>query len=88
MKILDIDEYDLDDILDLICEMFPTKDNIMEPIHKSIVDWLIDSNRSGSYRISKRKGHERIAEYNLSLLNSKKWNHYTLQYLCRHLDCY
>ena len=85
LKILDIDEYDLDDILDLICEMFPTKDNIIEPIHKSIVDWLIDSNRSGSYRISKRKGHERIAEYNLSLLNSKKWNHYTLQYLCRHL---
>lgn len=85
LKILDIDEYDLDDILDLICEMFPTKDNIIEPIHKSIVDWLIDSNRSGSYRISKRKGHERIADYNLSLLKSRKWNHYTLQYLCRHL---
>lgn len=85
MKILAIDEYDMEDILELICEMFPTRDDVIEPIHKSIVDWLIDPKRSGSYRISKKKGHERIANYNLSLLQRKKWNRYTLQYLCRHL---
>lgn len=85
IRILDLDEYDLDDALDVICEMFPMKENIIEPIHKSIVDWLIDPKRSGKYRVSKKKGHERIADYNLSLLENRKWNHYTLQYLCRHL---
>lgn len=85
MKILEIDEYDMEDILELISEMFPTKEDIIEPIHKSIVDWLVDPKRSGSYRISKKKGHERIANYNISLLQRRKWNKYTLQYLCRHL---
>lgn len=85
MKIIDIDEYDIEEILELICEMFPTKNDVIEPIHKSIVDWLVDSQRSGNYRISKRKGHERIANYNLSLIEKRQWNKYTLQYLCRHL---
>ena len=85
IKILDIDEYDLEEILELICEMFPTKEHIIEPIHKSIIDWLIDPQRSGGYRVSRRKGHERIAAYNLALLEKGKWNRYTLQYLCRHL---
>lgn len=83
--ILKIDEYDFEDICDLIYEMFPVKNGVLEPIHKSIIDWLIDPKRSGAYRVSVKRGHNRIADYYLSKCQNKRWDKYALQYLCIHL---
>ena len=81
-EILDIDEYDMDEILELIQEMFPVKNNCIEPLHKSIIDWLSDSQLSGQYRVSTKKGHARISDY---LLNNPQLEDYSTKYLCRHL---
>lgn len=85
LDILEIDDYDFEDILELICEMFPIRDGVVEPIHKSIIDWLTDSKRSGTYRVSIKKGHEKLADYYIELLKKEKTNKYALRYLCRHL---
>lgn len=83
--ILEIDEYDFADICELIQEMFPIKNGVLEPIHKSIIDWLIDPKKSGAYRVSVKRGHNRIANYYFSKYQSKQWDDYVLRYLCIHL---
>lgn len=83
--ILEMDEYDFADICELICEMFPVKNGAMQPIHKSIIDWMVDGKRSGSYRVSAKHGHAKIADYFLRLLKKKKMDPYAVQYLGIHL---
>lgn len=83
-EILDIDEYDIDDILELIQEMFPIKNGFIEPLHKSIIDWLITPQNSGEYRVSAKKGHKRIAAF-LKNHASKTWEDYSTKHLCKHL---
>jgi len=84
-EILDVDEYDFADICELISEMFPVKNGVMEPIHKSIVDWLADSKKSGFYRVSSKRGHAKIAKYYMEFLKRGKWHPDALKYLCKHL---
>lgn len=83
--ILEMDEYEFQEICDLICEMFPTRNGVIVPIHKSIIDWLIDPQKSGSYRVSVKKGHSKIANHLLSKCQNRNWTNYALQYLCLHL---
>lgn len=82
--ILEMDEYDFADICELICEMFPIKNGTMQPVHKSIIDWMVDGKRSGSYRVSAKRGHDKIADYFLRLLK-KRMDPYAVQYLGIHL---
>lgn len=82
--ILEFDEYEFSDISELICEMFPMKNGVIEPIHKSIIDWLTDGKRSGAYRVSPRRGHSKIVNYYLNG-KKKKLDRYAVQYLCVHL---
>ena len=83
--ILEIDEYDISDICELISEMFPVRNGVIEPIHKSIVDWLIDPKRSGQYRVSARRGHGKIADYYINTHDKKRFDRYAVQYLGTHL---
>ena len=84
VNILDIDEYDFDDIKDEIAQMFPERSGTIEPIHKSMVDWLIDREKAGAYRVSPKKGHQQLAEYCAGMLSKKAMNEYCLKYAARH----
>lgn len=85
MTILDMDDYDFDDIHDEIAQMFPEKNGVMEPVHKSLVDWLTDRGRAGFYRVSPRKGHRKLAEYCLSGIRRQHAGEYAVKYAVRHL---
>lgn len=85
LSILDLDEYDFDDIKDTIAQMFPEKHGTIEPIHKSIVDWLVDRERAGTYRVSLNKGHKKLASYCSELIAKGVTNDYTLKYAAKHL---
>lgn len=85
-EITGVDEYDVDEALELINELFPIKDGNIEPFHKSIVDWLLDSNRSGQYRVSAKNGHKTIAEFCLHQIETaKQKDKYSFQFVCGHL---
>ena len=68
--ILEIDDYDLDDIIESLGTLFPINNNKVTVFHKSLHDWLIDPEKSGSFRVSKKKGHERWYNYLLGKLKS------------------
>ena len=80
-----VDEYDFADVCELICEMFPVRGGALEPIHKSLVDWLVDARRSGVYRVSARRGHTKIADHYLSARDRGRLDTYAVRYLCTHL---
>lgn len=85
LKILNLDEYDFDDIKEEISQMFPEKDGKIEPIHKSIVDWLVNREKAGTYRVSLSKGHKKLAEHCTNMMSQGSINEYVLKYTIRHL---
>jgi tetratricopeptide (TPR) repeat protein len=85
LNILDLDEYDFDDIKEEIAQMFLEKEDTIEPIHKSIVDWLVDRERAGTYRVSLNKGHKKLAEYCKGMISKGTITEYVLKYAARHL---
>lgn len=84
-EILDIDEYDIDDILELLQEMFPIKNGFIEPLHKSLIDWLTTPQNSGEYRVSAKKGHKHFSDFLLKYYNMDYWKTYSIKHLCKHL---
>lgn len=85
IDILDLDEYDFDDIKDTIAQMFPERSGIIEPVHKSIADWLVDRHKAGAYRVSLSKGHKKLAEHCLRMKQKRNLSEYVLKYTARHL---
>lgn len=61
--VLQWDDYDMDEAMTGMDSLFPLHETHLEPFHKSIIDWIIDPNKSGPYRVSVKKGHERFADY-------------------------
>jgi len=66
--VLGWDDYDADDALEPLGALFPVSQDesgreVIEPFHRSILEWLSDRDLSGrSYRVSRKKGHERFVE--------------------------
>ncbi|MBQ8352659.1 MAG: toll/interleukin-1 receptor domain-containing protein [Clostridia bacterium] len=61
---LEIDEYRINQILALISGMFPVRDRTIEPVHKSLVDWLTDSHDVGHiFYVSRKSGYKRLLSY-------------------------
>ena len=85
LNILGLDEYDFDDIKEAIAQMFPERGEAIEPVHKSIIDWLVDRDKSGQYRVSLNKGHTRLARYSLDMLGKHITSEYILKYAVRHM---
>lgn len=83
--ILDMDQYDFEEISEHIFVLFPTKCGFIEPLHKSLVDWLVDKELSGKFSVSLRAAHTRMAEYYYKKYESTKLNHYLIKYLSKHL---
>lgn len=79
---LDQDEYRLKAILALISGMFPMRGQTVEPIHKSLVDWLTDSSDVGHiFYVSKKSGYKRLLAYIEKKYAQKEYdNPYVMKY--------
>lgn len=61
---LQIHEYRLKQILSTISGLFPIRNQRIEPLHKSLVDWLTDSDDiSQTFYISRKNGYQRLLSY-------------------------
>lgn len=61
---LDRDEYEIKRILALISGLFPIRDQYIEPMHKSVIDWLTNPNDVGHiFYISTKSGYKRLLSY-------------------------
>ena len=73
--------------------LFTVKDErvpaAIQPFHKSIVDWLTDASRSGSYYVSMNEGHALLAKYGWKryLEDVDKLDQYFIGNLLEHLFC-
>ncbi|MFW6437588.1 MAG: TIR domain-containing protein [Armatimonadota bacterium] len=61
-EMLDWDQYAEDDFIDGVGALLSTEDGV-RPFHRSVMDWLTDRERAGRYRVSEKKGHERLAGF-------------------------
>ena len=83
---LNYDEYRLIEILDLISSMFPVHEHddvsTIEPIHKSLIDWLtLSGNRHSHYYVSQKAGYNRLYEYIEGKYQAREYgNTYVMKY--------
>lgn len=83
--ILEIDDYDFDDIKEYIHVLFPSENGYIEPLHKSLNDWIIDRALSGQFSVSVKKANERLADYFYKIYERGEDTAYTIRYLAKHL---
>ena len=81
---LQMDEYRLKDILALISGLFPIRNQQIEPLHKSLIDWLTDDHDvAHAFYVSKRNAYKRLGEYIEGKYQEKDYdNPYVIKYFC------
>ncbi|MBQ7365202.1 MAG: toll/interleukin-1 receptor domain-containing protein, partial [Clostridia bacterium] len=79
---LDWDEYKIKRILAYINGLFPVKDNCIEPLHKSLIDWLTSDDVGQIFYISRKNGYKRLLSYieEVYAADNYKNNKYVLKY--------
>ena len=79
---LDWDEYKLKNILAHINGIFPVKDNCVEPLHKSVIDWLTSDDVGQVFYISRKNGYKRLLSYIEEIYGADSYhnNKYVLKY--------
>ena len=79
---LDWDEYVLKNILSRISGLFPIKNGFIEPLHKSLIDWLTSDDMGQDFYISRKNGYKRLLSYIEEQYQSGSWrnNKYVLKY--------
>ena len=79
---LDWDEYVLKNILSRISGLFPIKSGFIEPLHKSLIDWLTSDDMGQDFYISRKNGYKRLLSYIEEQYQSGSWrnNKYVLKY--------
>ncbi len=60
---LEWDEYTLKKILARISGLFPVKGGFIEPLHKSLIDWLTSDDIGQIFYISRKNGYKRLLSY-------------------------
>ena len=83
-EILKIDEYFFEEILSHIFVLFPNNGLTIEPIHKSLIDWLLDKEHSGKYFILIKNAHERLAYFYYQKYLNQNFDEYTIKYTTKH----
>lgn len=83
--ILAIDDYDFDDIKEYIHVLFPSDRGYIEPLHKSLNDWIVDRSLSGQFSVSVKRAHKRLADHFYNAHERGKDTPYTIKYLAKHL---
>ena len=56
-------EYDKNHIIEHLGSIFPVSAGNIQPFHRSVIDWLIDNSKAGSYFVNIENGHKRLADY-------------------------
>ena len=81
-EFFDWDEYKVKSTLAAICSLFPIKDKYIEPLHKSIIDWLVSDDIDQIYYISRKNGYKRLLAYVEHVYGENRWrnNKYVLKY--------
>lgn len=80
-NILDYDLYKARNIVSTLASLFPLKNNLIQPLHKSLVDWLTSDDILQVYYIDKKNGYFRIYKYMKNIYDNKKYynNLYVLE---------
>lgn len=60
---LNRDEYFVGTLLDSITGLFDLKNGVIEPLHKSLIDWLTNQEVSHRFYISRTHAYEHLADY-------------------------
>lgn len=81
-ELLEWDEYKLKKILAHINGLFPVKDGCVEPLHKSLIDWLTSDDVGQIFYISRKNGYKRLLRYIETVYASGQYkkNKYVLRY--------
>ncbi len=76
------DEYVLKNIIARINGLFPMQNNYIEPLHKSLVDWLTSDDVGQIFYISKKNGYKRLHAYIENAYAAGSWhsNKHVLKY--------
>lgn len=79
---LNWDEYELKNVLSRLSGFFPIKNGFVEPLHKSLIDWLTTDDVSQGFYISRKNGYKRLHAYIEEVYSSGVWqqNKYVLKY--------
>lgn len=75
-------EYDLKRVLARLSGLFPVHNNNIEPLHKSLIDWLTNADDVAQiFYISKKRGYQRLLEFIEKDFNAKNYeNKYVIKY--------
>lgn len=81
-EFLEWDEYTLKNILARINGLFPMKNGFVEPLHKSLIDWLTNDDVGQVFYISQKNGYKRLLAYIEDQYAAGRWqnNKYVLKY--------
>jgi WD40 repeat protein len=84
-SIFDWGEYKMPELRQLLGSLFPIIEGRMQSFHHSVTDWLTDADRAGSYFVSVREGHKRLAEYGWREYERAGMSCYVVAHLPTHL---
>lgn len=75
-------EYDLKRVLTHLSGLFPVRNNFIEPLHKSLIDWLTNADDIAQiFYISKRNGYSRLLNFIRKDYDAKNYsNKYVIKY--------
>ena len=81
-EILNCDEYEIRRIVSSISGLFKITQSGIEPIHKSLIDWLSSpGNVQQKYYVSRKSGFKRLYQYLKQIYDKKRYNN---NYLIKH----
>jgi len=58
-----LDEEDENEFEILVTSLFPVDNKTIRPFHTTVIEWISDTEKSGRYFVSLKKGHEVLADY-------------------------
>lgn len=85
VTILGEEDYAVTRILEKMYSLFSLRDNKIEPLHKSLIDWITDRRLSGRFYISERNGDKRIISWLTGLYEKNRSDNYLTKYFAKHL---
>ena len=85
IDLLELDEYGFEDIKNYIYVLFPSVHGCIEPLHKSLTDWLLNRSLSGSFSVNEKLAHTRMSSYYGKIYDRGRKNDYAVKYLAKHL---
>lgn len=79
---LDWDIYTIKNILARLSGLFPVKNGFVEPLHKSLIDWLTMDDIGQVFYISRKNGYKHLLSYIEEEYRENTWrgNKYVLKY--------